>query len=54
MSKRITIDVPAEILAEIEVKRAKNKSAENPVQRAKSDSLESYILYLVECGLGEQ
>ena len=51
---RVTVDIPEDTLAEIEKARTRNKLAVNPEQRKKSDTLESFVLHLIEAGLGEE
>lgn len=50
---RVTVDIPENLLIEIERERKLNAQAENPEQRRRSESLESFLLYLVEIGEGE-
>jgi hypothetical protein len=50
---RVTVDIPENLLIEIERERKLNAEAENPEQRRRSESLESFLLYLVEIGEGE-
>jgi len=50
---RVTVDIPEEIFKQIEKERRDNAEADHPEQAAKSKTIESFILYLVEVGLGE-
>lgn len=40
-------------MVEVERERKLNAEAENPEQKRKSESLESFLLYLIEIGEGE-
>ncbi len=53
MVLRVTLDIPDVKLEEIERLRKQTRDFENLEERKHGDTLEAFILYLVDMGIGE-